>query len=260
MKPAARKVLLTILFAAATFGFGTSRESHAQFGGAFGGGGFDGGFGGQGFGFVLGGFSQVPKPQSFLNDKALIDAGRDTRVPSRVVYANNSNSYINHIRDTGFAERYHAAPRGSSHSRSAQPPTHSSPGVSRTAVIVEKQLPSLSLASFYESTGQIVWPANSPVVGELKEKRTAFDQASQLALAETKNNGVASVATLSGARQKLLDYGRPALQYVRTHGTPRVADEFHHFLLSLYGSLGQADHPTATAAAMPDGPTAPPSS
>jgi hypothetical protein len=37
MKPAARKVLLTMLFAAAAFGFGTSREGHAQFGGAFGG-------------------------------------------------------------------------------------------------------------------------------------------------------------------------------------------------------------------------------
>ena len=256
MKPAARKVLLTMLFAAAAFGFGTSREGHAQFCGAFGGGGFDGGSGGLGFGFVLGGFSQVPKPQSFLNGKALIDAGRDTRVPSRVVYANNSNSYINQIRDTGFAERFRAAPRGSSHSRSAQPPTHSSPGASRTAVNVEKQLPSLTLASFYESTGQIVWPANSPAVVELKEKRTAFDQASQLVLAETKNNGVASVATLSDARQKLLDYGRPALQYVRTHETPRVANEFHHFLLSLYGSLGQADHPTATAAAMPVGPSA----
>ena len=50
MKPAARKVLLKILFAAAAFGFGTSREAHAQFGGAFGGGGFDGGSGGLGFG------------------------------------------------------------------------------------------------------------------------------------------------------------------------------------------------------------------
>lgn len=260
MKPAARKVPLTMLFAAVAFGFGASREGHAQFGGTFGGGGFDGGVGGLGFGFVLGGFSQVPKPQSFLNDKALIDAGRDTRVPSRVVYANNSNSYISQIRDTGFAVRYHAASRGSSHSRSAQPGTHSSPGVNRTAVQVGKQSPSLSLASFCESTGKIVWPDNSPAVGELKEKRTAFDQASQLALAETKNNGVASVATLSDSRQKLLDYGRPALQYVRTHETPRVADEFHHFLLSLYGSLGHADRPTATAAGMPVDPAARPPS
>ena len=139
MKHAARKVLLTMLLATAAFGFGMCREVHAQFGGAFGGGGFDGGFGGQGFGFVFGGFSQVRKPQSFLNNKALIDSGRDTRVPSRVVYANNSNSYINHVRDTGFAERNHAAPRGSSNSRSAQPPTHSSRGVSRTAVNAEKQ-------------------------------------------------------------------------------------------------------------------------
>jgi hypothetical protein len=42
------------------------------------------------------------------------------------------------------------------------------------------------------------------------------------------------------ARQKLLDYGRPALHYVKAHETPRVADSFHGFLLSLYDSLAQA--------------------
>ena len=45
---------------------------------------------------------------------------------------------------------------------------------------------------------------------------------------------------MTEARQKLLDYGRPALKYVRTHETPRVADSFHGFLLMLYDSLAQA--------------------
>ena len=88
-------------------------------------------------------------------------------------------------------------------------------------------------------------------------KRTVFDQASQLALAETKKSGVASIATVTDARQKLLEYGRPGLQYVRTHETPRVADGYHLFLLSLYESLAQAINPTTAPAAIPVSPTAP---
>ena len=64
---------------------------------------------------------------------------------------------------------------------------------------------------------------------------------------------------MTDARQKLLDYGRPALQYVRTHETARVADSFHGFLLMLYDSLAQAANPpAATAAAGTSG--SPPSS
>jgi hypothetical protein len=246
-KPGGRKVLLTLFAAALALGFGTPRRAEAQWGGAFGGWGW-------------GGFSQVPKPESFLNSKALIDASRDTHIPSRDVYANNPNSYINHIRDNGFVERYDVARREPSHFRYTPAPGQSSPGMTPTAMTASQPMPLLPLASFYDPKGQIVWPADSPVAGDLKEKRTVFDQASQLALAETTKSGVASVAAVSDARQKLLDYGRPALQYVRTHETPRIADGFHLFLLSLYQSLAQAVNPTATAAAMPVTPTAPPSS
>ncbi len=91
---ARRKNVLGMLFiAGAAIGMGPGR-AEAQFGG-----------GGFGFGFGLG-FNSVPKPESFINSKALIDAGRDTHIPSRDVYANNPNSYINHIRDNGFVERY----------------------------------------------------------------------------------------------------------------------------------------------------------
>ena len=95
MNPRGRKALLGLFVAALTFGFAISPRAEAQWGGGFGGGGFDWGFG----------FGQVPKPESFINSKALIDAGRDTHIPSRDVYANNPNSYINHIRDNGFVER-----------------------------------------------------------------------------------------------------------------------------------------------------------
>ena len=74
---------------------------------------------------------------------------------------------------------------------------------------VPQQMPSLPLASFYNAEGHIVWPADAPTAGDLKDKRSAFDQASQTVLAELKKNGVASIATVTDARQKLLDYGRP---------------------------------------------------
>ena len=96
------KVLVMVFVAAAAFGLGT-RRAETQFG-------F--GMGGMGYGWGWGGFSQVPKPESFLYQKALVDAGRNTNIPSRNVYANNSNSYLNRVRDNTFVERYDVAPPG----------------------------------------------------------------------------------------------------------------------------------------------------
>ena len=91
--------------------------------------------------------------------------------------------------------------------------------------------------------GKIVWPGDAPMAGDLSERRATFEKSCQAVLDEFKQNSVASIATVTEARQKLLDYGRPALQYVRAHETPRVADSFHLFLLSLYESLAQAVNP-----------------
>ena len=45
------------------------------------------------------------------------------------------------------------------------------------------------------------------------------------------------------ARERLLDYGRPALREISANATPRIADSFHIFMLSLYESLAQAALP-----------------
>ncbi len=242
MKSAAsrRTIIVVVIVAAAAFGFGP-RRAEAQFGPGLG-----TGFGGYGFG--LGGFSQVPKPESFLYQKALFDAGRDTHLPSRGVYANNPNSYINHIRDNGFVERHHAA-HSNDPARYGHRPPRPSPATTRTATNVAPQMPVLPLSSFYDETNQLVWPGDAPTAGELKAKRTIFDRASDVVLAETKRNGVASLATVTDAQKKLLDYGRPALQYLRAHESPRVLDTYHVFLLSLYESLAQAVNSPAGAAA-----------
>jgi len=71
-------------------------------------------------------------------------------------------------------------------------------------------------------------------------------------LKESRQNGVASTATVTAARQKLLDYGRPALQQVRASSTPQVVNTFHHFLLSLYDSLARsAARPEITPGSAP---------
>lgn len=240
------QALATLFMAVTVLGFGPS-QARAQFG-------IGGGFGGFGWGF--GGFNQVEKPDSFLYSKALVDAGRDTHIPSRNAYANNPNSYINHIRDNGFVERYDVARRDPSYYRyAAQPSRSQSTATTPTAMTVPQHAPSLPLASFYNPEGHIVWPADAPTAGDLQEKRSAFDQASHNVLEELKKSNVASIATVTDARQKLLDYGRPGLQYVRAHETPRVADTYHLFLLSLYESLAQAVNPTTTAVAPTPKPT-----
>ena len=236
-------VLVVFFVTTAVLGLSPGR-ANAQFG-------FGGGFGGFGWGF--GGFSQVEKPDTFLYSKALVDAGRDTHIPSRTVYSNNPNSYINHVRDNGFVDRYDVERRDPAYYRYAQPPVQN-PRMTPTAMTVTQQKPSLPLASFYNAEGHIVWPSDAPIAGELKDKRSEFDQSSQTVLAELKKNGVASIATVSEARQKLLDYGRPGLKYVRTHETPRVADTYHLFLLSLYESLAQAVNPQTPSAATPATP------
>jgi hypothetical protein len=236
-----RNVLLTVFVVAVAFGSGPNR-AEAQWGGGF------GGFGGFG---AWGGFSPVPKPESFVNSLALVAAARPSTAPTMHPYANDANSYINHLRDNGFVDRYPADRRVAYSSYGAYPVARSSPVPTQTAMNVTQPKPVLPLSSFYNAGNTLAWPADAPVAGDLKDKRATFDQASQAVLTETKKNGVASLAAVTDARQKLVDYGQPALQYVRAHETPRLADTYHLFLLSLYESLAQAANPPVPVATPP---------
>jgi hypothetical protein len=205
--------------------------------------GFGGGFGGWGWGGIG---RNVPSPTEYLNQKSLVDAGRGYTGPSATPYAGNSNAYFNHIRDNGLVERYNVARHEPSYYRYAPAPPPALGATSTAAPTPEKPL--LPLASFYDAQGRLVWPADSPTSGDLKQKQETFDRSSLAILDESKKSGVASLASVTDARQKLLDYGRPALQYVRSHETPRIADTFHLFLLSLYESLAQAANPPQATA------------
>src|SRR5208282_827163 len=48
----------------------------------------------------------------------------------------------------------------------------------------------------------------------LKEKREIFERASLAVLEESRQHGVASIATVTAARQKLLDFGPPGCRHV----------------------------------------------
>ena len=218
--------LLRVLATAAALGFGAT-PARAQYGM------------GMGFGFGMFG-GMVPSPSQFINDHALTRAAAGQRnVPSRNVYANNSNSYINRIRDNGLSSHYSTR-------------SHRSPGyeIERTAARIPSPppisdpepapRPFYPIASFFNAARQVVWPAESPVTDDLKPKRDISDHACLVVLELVEKFRSAPITTVTDARQKLLNYGQPALRVVRSVSTPRIADSFHMFLLSLYDSLGAA--------------------
>jgi hypothetical protein len=203
---------------------------------------------GMGMGYWVwasGGFSQVPKPESYLYQQSLINADRALRARSRSLYANNPTSYMDNLRDNRSGGHNTTVRRGPSVRRNADRPT-----IAPTSLPAAQPTPASPLASFYGPDGKFGWPADAPTAGDLAVRRAAIESACQAVIDEVKQDRVASIAKVTDARQKLLDYGRPALQYVRAHQTARVAEGFHQFLLSLYESLAQAVNPAgATAAA-----------
>jgi hypothetical protein len=198
-------------------------------------------YGGMGFGWGIP-MNQVPSPTGFIHQHALTRAGAGMQgAPSRTPYANSPNSYINRVRDNGFIPRYDVArrrpPTYRGSSTAAATSSRSDPQTSSAAAAASAIVP---LSSFFDPTPRFLWPSDAPVAGELKEKRDVSDHAMLDVLQETRARNFASIASVATAREKLLDYGRPALKEVRTQATPAIAEAFHRFLLSIYDSLAQA--------------------
>jgi hypothetical protein len=200
----------------------------------------------EGLGWGFPGFYQAPSPTNFLNQHAIQRSGGGAQSQlSRSPYRNSPNSYFNRIRDNGFVPHYEVR----RHQEPAYQPRPTASlgtagredsGASPAAAVPKPVLP---LGSFFDASQRLVWPSDSPTGGDLKEKREASDQAILAVLEETKNQAAASITKVADARQKLLDYGRPALRDLRETSTSRIADTFHLFLLSLYDSLAQAASP-----------------
>ena len=228
------KVLLTVVLAASASGLAAGR-AEAQWGM---------GMGGMGMGFWGGGLMpRIQQPGNFVNQVAIARMGHVGGPVRNNVYLNRPDAYYNRVRDNGFVDRYSPDRRDPSYYGRPAPPRAAPPSPSSTPAPTATAPPARPLVpinSFFNDRRQLVWPGDSPTTDDLKAKRDAVNKACLAVKEEVEKKGMASVATVSEARQDLLDYGRPALKYVRVHETPRVADSFHIFLRSLYDSLAQA--------------------
>ena len=166
------------------------------------------------------------------------------------VYAGNPNAYINHLHDAGYLDKYDVGTRREIEASIGRYSDGPPPSYYRTAsqytapparpAPAQPTAPIVPLSSFFDRYGKLVWPGGSPDYGDLAVKRTAANLACLAVLNDYNLRGLAQIGTVTEARAKLIEYGRPALQYITANSTPRVADTFHLFLLSLYESLAQA--------------------
>jgi hypothetical protein len=201
---------------------------------------------GYGWGWGGLGFYQAPSPTNYLNQHALTRAAAGPAArPSHSPYANNPNAYINRVRDNGFVSHYDVRRRRPPAYQPEQTASRGNTGrvELQPAATAAAPNPVPPLGSFFDASHKLVWPSESPINADLKEKRDLSDQASLAVLKEKRQQSAASISSVTHARQQLLYYGRPALQEIRTQSTPAIADSFHRFLLALYDSLAQAASP-----------------
>ncbi|MGO8901727.1 MAG: hypothetical protein ACLQU5_25735 [Isosphaeraceae bacterium] len=209
------------------------------------------------FGF-MGGFNYVPSPGDFLNQHSLLNAGRARGPVSNNVYANNPNAFIHRIRDNGFVPHagivdrrspgYQASrlrPQSLSQTSNNQPQPAASSATATANAAARR--PVVPIGSFFDASRMLVWPSDAPVEGDLITKRDTSDRACLAVSDLVDKHRSAPITTVTYARNRLLDYGQPALQFIRSHTTPRIAENFHQFMLSLYDSLAAAANPTELA-------------
>jgi hypothetical protein len=206
------------------------------------------GYGDFGFGFGFGIGGTVPSPTGFLNDHSIASIG--------AAAANRPQSLRAPIpvsRDAEFFTRYDAETRLAMEDRVARTPRRP------LGTINQQRTPSLadrptapvadfqpqarkiaSLSSFFNAMRQLVWPADAPTEGDLAAKRAASDAKTLEMYEELRNKGYAYLSTATEARASLLEYGRPALRFMRETATPAISDAFHSFLRALYDSIGES--------------------
>jgi hypothetical protein len=207
------------------------------------------GFGGFGFGFGASqnAYSDVNFLNSRSNNLASIAAANAPRALQAPRFQTRDDSFyekydlatrmsmINRVARDPAREMGTADPSGvlpmAARPRPSQPPTTSQPPTA-------PQPPSMSLlANFFDRNRRLVWPTIAPITGDMGKKLETADLAILGVLNEYELRGLAQLSNVTEARRKLLDYGRPALDFVRKQTTPAMADSFHVFLLSLYSNI-----------------------
>ncbi len=194
-----------------------------------------------GMGFGLG--HQTPASVSFLNDHALARgaaaaASRPQNLRAPIPVSKDVDFFNRYDVETRIAMEEGVARRRIAHrapttTQSQAPPAASSP-------LPRPARPLVPLASFFDSARRLVWPADAPTHEEFAAKKSASDAKTLELLEELERKGYARISTAADARTMLLNYGQPALQFLRDTTTPRLSDAFHIFLMSLYDSIGQA--------------------
>lgn len=240
MNPTIRRSALLAPALALALLSGLATPAEAQYGGF-------GGFG-YGFGFNQNAYSDV----NYLNQRSLQNASAAAANRPQPL---NAPQY--QVRDDSLYNRYDLETRESMIDRIARDPARemgtasptgtvspprnaSKPGAQAPAARPPEEPRSVHLADFFNKDRQLVWPSASPISGDFGKKQEVADLAALAVLNEYELKGLASTTNVAEARRKLLDYGRPALEYVRQQSTPALTDAFHVFLLSLYGNLGAA--------------------
>ncbi len=236
---ACRSSHVTGLVVAAAVLLGFSAPARAQFG--------------FGFGMGFGGY-HIPSPTSMINERSNIAATAAYAARGGpggrgfAPLANNPNSSVNLGRQIRFQQQASGAePRFNVSSRRPLPEATISPRDNPYALAANPSVTpatnvamAIALPQFFNAAGMLVWPDSAPTQGVYEAKRAAADQASMSVFNQWNTDGLARVSTVTEARSNLIEYGRPALDYLRSNTTTAVADGFHRFLLGLYEALEQA--------------------
>ncbi len=209
------------------------------------------GYGGGGIGFGFGFQNNAYTESNFLNSWSLQNAASAAaNRPQPLVapkFTTRDDSFYNKYdlqtrmsminrvardpgREMGTADPSGVLPQAARARPSPPPPTTTSqPPTSPTARFL--------LADFFDRNRRLVWPSIAPITGDMGKQQEVADLAILGVLNEHELRGLAQLSTVTEARRKLLDYGRPALDFVRKQTTPAMADSFHVFLLSLYSQI-----------------------
>ena len=212
------------------------------------------GYGGFGFGFQNNAYTE----SNYLNSWSLQNAAAAAANRPQPLTAPKFQT-----RDEGFIDRYDLATREAMVNRIARDPAREMSTINptgerlpstRTAQASRAPAPTRApapapppvpkpvvlLANFFDRDQRLVWPTIAPITGDMGKKQEVADQAVLAVFNEYNRLGLAHLSNVTEAREKLLDYGRPALDFVRKQTTPAMSDSFHVFLLSLYSNLGLA--------------------
>ncbi|HEV3120982.1 MAG TPA: hypothetical protein VGY53_03730, partial [Isosphaeraceae bacterium] len=82
--------------------------------------------------------------------------------------------------------------------------------------------PGIGIDHLVDKNGKPRWPAGIATDIDLATARTAADEAIVTAFQEYQSKGSASVSSVADAKQKLADYGNPALKRTRARNRARA--------------------------------------